>query len=136
MRTTLAQTRNMRHMTQQQVARAVGISVRNYQNIEAGITKPNVETAISIAELLGTNVQDLFLPQRQLRGDCGNDITTEDEDDRVNVEAIPDLCRFVADHPRMVTAAIDLADGHADTPEGTELAGLIGRLAGGEGGRI
>jgi len=63
-------------MTQEQVARAVGISVRNYQNIEAGMTKPNVETAISIAGLLGANVQDLFRPQRQLREGCGNDPTT------------------------------------------------------------
>jgi len=54
-------------MTQEQVARAVGISVRNYQNIEAGTTRPNVETAISIAGLLGANVRDLFRPQRQLR---------------------------------------------------------------------
>ncbi len=61
MRTALAQARATRRMTQAQVARAVGISVRNYQNIEAGMTKPNVETAISIAGLLGTNVQDLFL---------------------------------------------------------------------------
>ena len=76
MRTALAQARATRRMTQAQVARAVGISVRNYQNIEAGTTKPNVETAISIAGLLGTNVQDLFRPQRQLREGCGNDTTT------------------------------------------------------------
>ena len=76
MRTALVQARNTRRMTQEQVARAVGISVRNYQNIEAGMTKPNVETAISIAGLLGANVQDLFRPQRQLREDCGNDPTT------------------------------------------------------------
>jgi len=62
MRTALTQARATRRMTQAQVARAVGISVRNYQNIEAGTTKPNVETAISIA-------------QRQLREDCGNDTT-------------------------------------------------------------
>lgn len=75
MRTALAQARATRRMTQAQVARAVGISIRNYQKIEAGMTKPNVETAISIAGLLGTNVQDLFLPQRQ-REDCENDTTT------------------------------------------------------------
>ena len=76
MRTALVQARNTRHMTQEQVAHAVGISARSYRKIEAGTTKPNVETAISIAGLLGTNVQDLFLPQRQLREDCGNDTTT------------------------------------------------------------
>ena len=76
MRTALAQARATRRMTQAQVARAVGISVRNYQNIEAGTTRPNVETAISIARLLGANVRDLFRPQRQ-REDCRNDTTTE-----------------------------------------------------------
>ena len=30
----------------------------------------------------------------------------------------------------LVRAMVDLADGRADTPEGTDLAGLIGRLAG------
>jgi DNA-binding XRE family transcriptional regulator len=119
-------------MTQEQVARAVGISTRNYRNIEAGTTKPNVETAISIAELLTTSVQDLFPPQRQLREDATNDNTPESggEDGGVNVDAIPDLCRFVTDQPRMVTAAIDLADGQADTPEGMELEGLVRRLVG------
>lgn len=129
MRKILQGARKAAGMTQKQTAQTVGVSERTYQRIEAGTREGKAR--------VWDKLETMFcLPQRQLRGDCGNDITTEDEDDRVNVQAIPDLCRFVADHPRMVTAAIDLADGHADTPEGTELAGLIGRLAGGEGGRI
>ena len=73
MRTALVQARATRRMTQAQVAKAVNISVRNYQNIEAGTTKPNVETAISIARLLGANVRDLFRPQRQLRESSNDD---------------------------------------------------------------
>jgi DNA-binding XRE family transcriptional regulator len=40
------------NLLQEQVAKAVGISYRHYQNIEGGECRPNVETAISIARLL------------------------------------------------------------------------------------
>jgi DNA-binding XRE family transcriptional regulator len=46
--------------TQEEVAKAVGISYRNYKYIEAGTRKTNVETAISIAKLLGCEVTDIF----------------------------------------------------------------------------
>lgn len=52
--------RKERELKQWQLAQAVKISVRYYQKIEAGTNKPNVETAISIAENLGCNVTDLF----------------------------------------------------------------------------
>ncbi|QTX33241.1 helix-turn-helix transcriptional regulator [Aminithiophilus ramosus] len=129
MRKELVQARNSCRMTQEQVAQAIGISVRNYQNIEAGTTKPNVETAISIAELLNGNVRDLFQPQRQLREDDGEDDDITSRKHGVNVEAIPKLCRFMSEPHRVVTAALDLQDGSPDTPEGAELVGLIRNLA-------
>jgi DNA-binding XRE family transcriptional regulator len=128
MRKELVQARNSCRMTQEQVAQAIGISVRNYRNIEAGTTKPNVETAISIAELLSGNVRDLFQPQRQLREDGGEDDDITPRGHGVNVEAIPGLCRFMAEPHRVVTAALDFQDGVPDTPEGAELVELIGGL--------
>ena len=47
-------------LNQEKVAQLVKISYRQYQNIEAGKCKPNVETAISIAGILGKNVEELF----------------------------------------------------------------------------
>lgn len=46
--------------TQAQVAKEVGISVAQYQNIEYGKSEPGVRTAIRIAEVLGVNVKTLF----------------------------------------------------------------------------
>jgi DNA-binding XRE family transcriptional regulator len=57
------------NLSQEQVAKAVGISARNYQYIEAGTSKPNVETAISITELLKCEALDLFGPSRRQPGD-------------------------------------------------------------------
>ncbi|MDR1019540.1 MAG: helix-turn-helix domain-containing protein [Synergistaceae bacterium] len=55
--------------TQEEVAKAVGISYRFYQKLEAGESNPNVVTAISIAELLKCNVSDLFGTSRRQPGD-------------------------------------------------------------------
>lgn len=46
--------------TQAQVAKEVGISIAQYQNIEYGKSEPGVRTAIRIAEVLGVNVKTLF----------------------------------------------------------------------------
>lgn len=46
--------------TQAQVAKEVGISVAQYQNIEYGKSEPGVRTAIRIAEVLGVDVKTLF----------------------------------------------------------------------------
>ena len=50
-------------LTQEKVAKAAGVSYRHYQQIEAGKCRPNVETAISISGILGTNVEELFTTQ-------------------------------------------------------------------------
>jgi putative transcriptional regulator len=59
----LITTRKARNLTQKEVANRANISTRQYQYIEAGEHKPNVETAISIARILGAKVEDLFDPQ-------------------------------------------------------------------------
>ena len=54
------------NLTQNEVAIRSSISTRQYRNIEAGKCKPNVETAISIAETFGVDVKGLkklFIPQ-------------------------------------------------------------------------
>jgi DNA-binding XRE family transcriptional regulator len=61
--------RKSNNLSQEQVAKAVGISTRNYKYIEAGDRTPNVETAISIAELLKCSVPDLFGISRRQPGD-------------------------------------------------------------------
>jgi DNA-binding XRE family transcriptional regulator len=62
---TLIAQRKKHNLRQGQVASAVGISYRQYQKIEAGTSTPNVETAISIADLLKSDVRDLFGPRQQ-----------------------------------------------------------------------
>ena len=49
----LIETRNKIGLTQVQVAKRAGISEVSYQRIEYGTQKPNVDTAIMIAETLG-----------------------------------------------------------------------------------
>ena len=73
MREALIQARNTKGLTQEQVAAAGNIGTRHYQYIEAGKCKPNVETAISIADFLGCNVTDLFAPAAATAGDDAHD---------------------------------------------------------------
>jgi putative transcriptional regulator len=63
MRQKLKQARMKAGMKQRETAIAVGISERTYQRIEAGERNPNVETAISIARVLGAKVEKLFASQ-------------------------------------------------------------------------
>jgi DNA-binding XRE family transcriptional regulator len=58
----LIATRKACNLKQKEVANQANISVRQYQYIEAGEHKPNVETAIFIARTLGSNVENLFDP--------------------------------------------------------------------------
>jgi DNA-binding XRE family transcriptional regulator len=59
----LVAARKAHNLTQKEVANRANISTRQYQYIEAGERKPNVETAISIARILGAKVEDLFATQ-------------------------------------------------------------------------
>jgi hypothetical protein len=97
--------------------------VRNYQYIEAGERKPNVETAISIAELLKCEVPDLFgIPRRQPEDD-------ETQPDYSNstmagVGEMKELDRALRnfDH-RDIGVVVDvLRDGRLDDPESREAA--------------
>ena len=54
---------NKKGLTQKELAAAVGISYRSYQYIEAGTRKPNVQTAIAIANFLDCDVKHLFATQ-------------------------------------------------------------------------
>lgn len=47
-------------LTQKELAEKVGISERNYQDIEYSKRRPNVNTAILIAQTLDTTVEELF----------------------------------------------------------------------------
>lgn len=48
------------HLTQKQVADALKVGIRLYQYYEADQRKPNVQTAIEIADVLKTTVEKLF----------------------------------------------------------------------------
>lgn len=50
----------MAQKTQEQVSKEVGITVRLYQSYEYDRYTPNVKTAIKIAEVLHSTVEELF----------------------------------------------------------------------------
>ena len=47
-------------LTQNEIARSVGITVVTYQNYEYGIREPKVSFAIKLAKALNTTVEELF----------------------------------------------------------------------------
>ena len=47
-------------LTQEDMAKKLNISLRHYQNIELGKVTTNVKTALSIAKILNSTVEDLF----------------------------------------------------------------------------
>ena len=63
MNTQLRQAREKAALTQVQVAKKAGISERYYQKIEAGTSKPTVDSAILIAHAVNSTVEELFTPQ-------------------------------------------------------------------------
>ena len=56
----LKQRREELHLTQQQVADAAKVNIRLYQYYEADEKEPKVKTAIRIADVLKTTVEQLF----------------------------------------------------------------------------
>ena len=52
--------RESQKLTQKDVAEKAGITERGYQNYELGLRKPNVDTAIRIADALNSSVEELF----------------------------------------------------------------------------
>lgn len=57
---TIKEARNSTKLTQAQVAKVIGVTLQCYQNYEYGITFPNVMTALKLAKLFGTSVEELF----------------------------------------------------------------------------
>ena len=47
-------------LSQAKLAKMVAVSERHYQKIEYGLTKPNVEIALLLADALNTTVEELF----------------------------------------------------------------------------
>lgn len=62
LREQLVKARKVAHLTQGQVAAAVGIDRTVYNRIEHGIRKPTVDIALRIARVVDRRVEDLFLP--------------------------------------------------------------------------
>jgi DNA-binding XRE family transcriptional regulator len=56
----LAEVRNSRNMTQEQLARALGVDWRMVSYWETGYRTPRIETILEIARILNCKVEDLF----------------------------------------------------------------------------
>ena len=60
MRKNLQQARSKSGMTQQELADALGINVRTYQYIEAGIREGSVELWLKLEKLFGESIEYLL----------------------------------------------------------------------------
>ena len=49
-----------KHLTQEQLAALIGISLRAYKTYEAGKRMPRADVALNIAKALGSTVEELF----------------------------------------------------------------------------
>lgn len=56
----LKKLRKQRNLTQEKVAKEIGISRVSYTTIENGTRKPNLSTAIKLASFFGKTVEELF----------------------------------------------------------------------------
>ena len=56
----LRQMREQKGLTQSELAKRCSISNRAYQNYELGLRTPNVSVAIKIAQVLNTDVKNIF----------------------------------------------------------------------------
>ena len=52
--------RQAMELTQQELAKKIGVSETHLQRIEYGKARPNIETALRLAHQLCTTVEDLF----------------------------------------------------------------------------
>lgn len=55
----LNEARYNKGLTQEQVSRAINVSLKHYQNIEHGVTSPTVNIALHICEILGVDPRDI-----------------------------------------------------------------------------
>lgn len=58
----LAEARQAAGITQRELAQAVGVTDQTISNIERGASRPDLETALSIARYFGRPVESLFAP--------------------------------------------------------------------------
>jgi putative transcriptional regulator len=59
----IAEQRKARHMTQEQLAHALGVSQPRLSQWENGTIIPRVDIVLEIADILGCKVEDLFTRQ-------------------------------------------------------------------------
>lgn len=60
--------RKSRNITQQELAECIGISVNQYSLKEKGNYNFNCDEMFKIAEYLGMNIEDIFLPSSHQNG--------------------------------------------------------------------
>lgn len=56
---TLKELRTLKGRSQEEVARAVNISTKQYYNIEKGISTPTVKVALRICKFLGDSIYEI-----------------------------------------------------------------------------
>ena len=56
----LKKVRNLKNLTQIELAKKIGITERHYRRLEKGVLLPNLKTAIKLAKALNTTVEELF----------------------------------------------------------------------------
>ena len=57
--TAIQKYRKQKHMTQQQLADAVGVTQGAVNQWEKGVTKPKIETLVAMSKLFGCTLEDL-----------------------------------------------------------------------------
>ena len=60
MRETLIKKRQQKKITQKELARELGISERQYQNLEAGTSEGKMKYWFKLSEILGARIEDLY----------------------------------------------------------------------------
>ncbi|HHX67857.1 MAG TPA: helix-turn-helix transcriptional regulator [Gallicola sp.] len=61
--------RKRKNITQTQMAKLINISVKQYGEKERGKAKFNSDEMFAIANLLGENIEDIFLPTTHQNGE-------------------------------------------------------------------
>ena len=64
---TIREARENSNLSQAKTAKAIGVTTNGYQNYEYGVTVPNVTTALKLAKLFGTTVEELFGEKQTLK---------------------------------------------------------------------
>jgi len=54
----MVKARTRKHLSQQEIAEAIGVSVRQYQRIEKGLCQPKAEVFLRLVLTLDLNIED------------------------------------------------------------------------------